>query len=185
MVSKWCEIHKNWWNDFVATVLNPRYITRISWRVNFVSRHRSSKATGIGFGVRADGSNSNRTTSSSIGLSGGVAMLTHRKFLLLARFRFSTFLVSLFFFLLLNVLLSLDSLLHSILPQFIDYWLPFSVFSNNARRQALYTLIFTTDCRINQKNKEQKKIYYAQNTYMNTYIIFAYFVLLLSFRFNF
>lgn len=59
----------------LATVLNPRYITRISWRVNFVNRHRSSKATGIGFGVRADGSNSNRTTSSSIGLSGGVAML--------------------------------------------------------------------------------------------------------------
>lgn len=57
-----------------ATVLNPRYITRISWRVNLVSRVRSSKATGIGFGVRADGSSSNRTTSSSIGLSGGVAM---------------------------------------------------------------------------------------------------------------
>lgn len=62
-------------SGYAATVLNPRYITRISWRVNLVSRHRSSKATGIGFGVRADGSSSNRTTSSSIGLSGGVAMV--------------------------------------------------------------------------------------------------------------
>lgn len=61
-------------NCKMVTVLNPRYMTRISWRVNLVNRHRSSKATGIGLGVRIFGSSSNRTTSSSIGLSGGVAI---------------------------------------------------------------------------------------------------------------
>lgn len=83
------KLHEKWNSPKLATVLNPRYITRISWRVNFVNRHKSSKATGIGFGVRADGSNSNRTTSSSIGLSGGVAMLHHSQ-LSLVHFVFAT-----------------------------------------------------------------------------------------------
>lgn len=56
----------------VLTVLNPLYITRISCRVNFVWRHRSSKATVTGFGTRVV---SNSYTTSSIGLSGGVAIL--------------------------------------------------------------------------------------------------------------
>lgn len=77
-----------------ATVLNPRYITRISWRVNLVSRVRSSKATGIGFGVRAVGSSSNRTTSSSIGLSGGVAMAVAFDFI--SRYAFAVNIPSLF-----------------------------------------------------------------------------------------
>lgn len=34
------------------TVLNPRYMTRISCRVNLVWRHKSSSATGIGLGTR-------------------------------------------------------------------------------------------------------------------------------------
>lgn len=53
--------------------LNPRYMTRISCRVNFVSRQRSSRATGMGLGkVRLVVSNS--YTTSSMGLSGGVAI---------------------------------------------------------------------------------------------------------------
>lgn len=91
------KMHEKWNSPKLATVLNPRYITRISWRVNFVNRHKSSKATGIGFGVRADGSNSNRTTSSSIGLSGGVAMLHHSQ-LSLVHFVFCYRKKKLFFF---------------------------------------------------------------------------------------
>uniref|UniRef100_A0A8W7P1W9 Uncharacterized protein n=1 Tax=Anopheles coluzzii TaxID=1518534 RepID=A0A8W7P1W9_ANOCL len=53
--------------------LNPLYMTRISWRVNLVSRQRSSSATGIGFGARAGSSS---YTTSSIGLSGGVAIFS-------------------------------------------------------------------------------------------------------------
>uniref|UniRef100_A0A182QCU9 Uncharacterized protein n=1 Tax=Anopheles farauti TaxID=69004 RepID=A0A182QCU9_9DIPT len=48
-------------------------MTRISWRVNLVSRHRSSSATGIGFGARVGSSS---YTTSSIGLSGGVAIFS-------------------------------------------------------------------------------------------------------------
>lgn len=58
--------------DSTRTVLKPRYITRISCRVNFVCRHRSSRATQIGFGTRVGSSS---YTTSSMGLSGGVAML--------------------------------------------------------------------------------------------------------------
>lgn len=56
---------------YPLTVLKPRYMTRISWRVNFVNRHRSSSATGIGFGARVGSSS---YTTSSMGLSGGVAI---------------------------------------------------------------------------------------------------------------
>lgn len=54
------------------TVLNPLYMIRISFLVNLVSLHRSSKDTGMGLGI-LDGSISN--TTSSIGLSLGVAIL--------------------------------------------------------------------------------------------------------------
>lgn len=71
-------IMKNWnfpkgpaYMHITLTVLNPRYITRISCRVNFVWRHRSSRATVTGFGTRVV---SNSYTTSSIGLSGGVAI---------------------------------------------------------------------------------------------------------------
>lgn len=53
--------------------LNPRYMTLISWRVNFVSRQRSSRATGIGLGKLRLVVSSSYTTS-SMGLSGGVAI---------------------------------------------------------------------------------------------------------------
>lgn len=81
------------------TDLNPRYMTRISWRVNFVNRHKSSKASRNGLAGRVLGSNSNRTASSSIGLSGGVAMLFYSLFASLRyKIFFSTFVSNCFFF---------------------------------------------------------------------------------------
>lgn len=53
------------------TVLKPRYMTRISWRVNLVNLQRSSSATGTGLGARVGSSS---YTTSSMGLSGGVAI---------------------------------------------------------------------------------------------------------------
>lgn len=157
-----------------ATVLKPRYITRISWRVNLVSRVRSSKATGIGFGVRAVGSSSNRTTSSSIGLSGGVAMAVAFDFV--SRYAFTANIPSLFgrsaaqsvdfrvlfcstrhsdsgsLFLLQLLSLSFFFVLFHSLRTSNSFSLliivaAFQSFWNNARRQALDTSRFSTSCR--------------------------------------
>lgn len=61
------------WSHIWLTCLKPRYMTLISWRVNLVCLQRSSRATGLCFGT-LDGSSSKR--ASSMGLSGGVAMVT-------------------------------------------------------------------------------------------------------------
>ena len=65
-------LQNNYYCVVLLTCLKPRYITLISWRVNFVCLQRSSRATGLCLGTR-EGSSSNR--ASSMGLSGGVAMV--------------------------------------------------------------------------------------------------------------
>lgn len=74
--------HSNWKKstNFWVRLIDYHFIIDClltSCRVNFVRRHKSSKATGIGFGTRAVVSNSNNTTSSSMGLSGGVAIFRY------------------------------------------------------------------------------------------------------------
>lgn len=69
------------WIDYL-TCLKPRYITRISCRVNFVCLQRSSNATGRCFGTLL-GSISN--TISSMGLSGGVAIVNNYIYALLTK----------------------------------------------------------------------------------------------------